>query len=327
MRSREDNIMRRMARLLLLLAAATLPGGAWAAADAPAPGGEAGNRAVRNMPRQARGRVFSALGPTMEADLARLREALVMVPEAGSVELSPLPTGAAVRVSGPAAAAAVTAAGKSAGFTLRLVTGYVVSGPSTAADLARLQAALSQAGGVEAVEMRALTGGATLRISGDAGLPVLVTAAKGAGYTLWPLNEGAGLREFRIAGDTSPSQQKLTSALRQVMGIGQVEIRTAPDGPHLVIAGGRARPDAIFSAATAAGVTLTPITRVDLPSLEPRAGRDTPPDFDEWVMEELTRPGEPAPDFALLSQDGQTTLRLSDSRGKKPVVLMFGSCT
>lgn len=135
------------------------------------------------------------------------------------------------------------------------------------------------------------------------------------------------MREFRIAGDASPTQQKLTDALQKVMGIGQVEIRTAPDGPHLVVSGGRARPDAIFSAATAAGVTLTPVPRVDLSSLEPRAGRDTPPDFDQWVTDELTKPGEPAPDFALLSKDGQSTLRLSDSRGKKPVVLIFGSCT
>jgi peroxiredoxin len=44
-------------------------------------------------------------------------------------------------------------------------------------------------------------------------------------------------------------------------------------------------------------------------------------------MDELTQPGEPAPDFALLSNDGKATLRLSDSRSKRPVVLMFGSCT
>lgn len=147
--------MRRMSRLLLLLMAATLPGGVWPAAGAQAQDAGAGGRAARTMPRQARGRVFSAVGPSAEADVARLREALATLTGAGSVEVSPLPTGAAVRVSGPAATVALTAAGKSAGFALRLVTGYVVSGPSSAADLARLRTALGEAGGVEAVETRA----------------------------------------------------------------------------------------------------------------------------------------------------------------------------
>lgn len=38
-------------------------------------------------------------------------------------------------------------------------------------------------------------------------------------------------------------------------------------------------------------------------------------------------PGELAPDFRLRSPDGQTTLQLSEFRGKKPVVLIFGSFT
>jgi hypothetical protein len=35
----------------------------------------------------------------------------------------------------------------------------------------------------------------------------------------------------------------------------------------------------------------------------------------------------PAPDFTLKSPDGKTTITLSDSKGKKPVVLVFGSFT
>jgi hypothetical protein len=38
-------------------------------------------------------------------------------------------------------------------------------------------------------------------------------------------------------------------------------------------------------------------------------------------------PGQSAPDFTLRTQDGQRTIRLSEFRGHKPVVLIFGSFT
>jgi hypothetical protein len=37
--------------------------------------------------------------------------------------------------------------------------------------------------------------------------------------------------------------------------------------------------------------------------------------------------GDPAPDFALDTPDGKDTITLSAFRGKKPVVLVFGSFT
>ena len=37
--------------------------------------------------------------------------------------------------------------------------------------------------------------------------------------------------------------------------------------------------------------------------------------------------GDIAPDFELLDTKGQNAIRLSDFRGKKPVVLVFGSFT
>ncbi len=37
--------------------------------------------------------------------------------------------------------------------------------------------------------------------------------------------------------------------------------------------------------------------------------------------------GDPAPDFELLTHDKSQTVRLSDFRGEKPVVLVFGSYT
>jgi thiol-disulfide isomerase/thioredoxin len=42
---------------------------------------------------------------------------------------------------------------------------------------------------------------------------------------------------------------------------------------------------------------------------------------------DATRPGDLAPDFSLSSLDGKDTVRLSDFRGKRPVVLIFGSYT
>jgi thiol-disulfide isomerase/thioredoxin len=42
---------------------------------------------------------------------------------------------------------------------------------------------------------------------------------------------------------------------------------------------------------------------------------------------QVPQPGELAPDFELASPDGQTTVRLSSLRGKRPVVLVFGSFT
>jgi thiol-disulfide isomerase/thioredoxin len=42
---------------------------------------------------------------------------------------------------------------------------------------------------------------------------------------------------------------------------------------------------------------------------------------------QVPQPGEMAPDFELASPDGQTTVRLSSLRGKRPVVLVFGSFT
>ena len=57
----------------------------------------------------------------------------------------------------------------------------------------------------------------------------------------------------------------------------------------------------------------------------------------EWRNEELDwqrsqdprspKVGELAPDFELQSPDGAAAVRLSDFRGKRPVALVFGSCT
>jgi translation elongation factor EF-1beta len=288
----------------------------------------AAGKTVGFLVRPAPTRFYTAAGPTGDADRTRLQEALRKVRDAGQVEVSQQPAGAAVRIIGAAPTAVLAAVAKSVGFGLRQLGAFVVSGPSAEDNLERLRSALGDVAGVEEVEMRGLTGGATLIIYGDVNHVALVKAAKDTGYTLWPLSDAVTQREFRIDSTASAmNHQLLQEALRNVEEIGKVEIRSTADGFRLIVSGGRARPREIVGAATAAGFALTPVTTVTPPTLEPKAGRGTPPDFDERVLDEFTEPGAPAPDFALLSKDGQSTIRLSDYRGKKPVVLMFGSCT
>jgi hypothetical protein len=61
--------------------------------------------------------------------------------------------------------------------------------------------------------------------------------------------------------------------------------------------------------------------------LVPETGRNTPPDVDSGGTEGQAMLGGPAPDFTLVAQDGTSKVSLHDLMGKKPVVLVFGSCT
>jgi len=283
-------------------------------------------RSAGYMLRPAPTRSFAAAGPTGDADLARLREALGKVNGVDQLEVGRHSNGGALRVSGIAAAGELVAAGKSAGFSLRQLGAYVAAGPSAAADLKRLRAALQKTRGVEELDLRGLDGGATLLIFGDVKDSQLAAAGKSAGFDVWPLSNAGGPREFKISAETD--QQKLRELLRQVEGIGEVELRNGPEGARLVISGGRARPDRILAAAREGGIELALLPEaVSLPTVVPEAGRGTPPDYDERELDDQAKPGAPAPDFSLLSKDGVSRISLSDFTGKKPVVLLFGSCT
>ena len=52
----------------------------------------------------------------------------------------------------------------------------------------------------------------------------------------------------------------------------------------------------------------------------------TPPARGEWQAD-LLLVGATAPDFTLMDSAGKSLTTLSSFRGKKPVVLIFGSCT
>jgi len=271
-------------------------------------------------------RAFSAKGPASAESLAQLRRALAAVPGVERVDVGPHASGAAVRLTGTAPGPALAAAAQAAAFELKQLGAYVAAGPSGAADMRRLRAALERTPGVESVELHALDGGATVLVRGFIRDSQLTAAAKGAGFEVWPLGGGAAAREFRLGPGQDP--RKLRDALQALEGIGQIDIAESPEGARLKIAGGRVRPDAIVSAAREAGIEIVPLPEpITLPTADPVAGRGTPPDYDHRVLDARARPGALAPDFALLGPDGKTLTRLSDYRQKRPVVLLFGSCT
>jgi hypothetical protein len=277
--------------------------------------------------RPAPTRYYLATGPSGEADVDRLRKALRDTPGVEQVAATGRADGAAVRVSGAGPSSALATAGKAAGFTLQPLAAYVASGSSEAADLALLRKALVSAG-IERVEMHGLIGGATLLAYGDTDDDRMAAAGKVAGYIVWPLSAAEGRREFQIQGRPSAAErEKLITALKELESIGEIEVRPGTDGDRLFVTGGRVRPPAVVAAASRAGVPLALVDIVTLPSLVPEAGRGTPPDYENRVLQEQAQLDAPAPPFSLLAQDGKTVFNLAEHAGKRPVVLLFGSCT
>lgn len=72
----------------------------------------------------------------------------------------------------------------------------------------------------------------------------------------------------------------------------------------------------LMAAVAGAGMAPVALAQAQRPG---RAG-------DQRVADTL-RVGEEAPDFTLKTSDGKREVRLSEFRGKRPVVLVFGSYT
>lgn len=274
-------------------------------------------------------RTYAAKGSTAEADLARLKAALTGTPGVEDIALSPAEGGGAARISGIAPYAALVAMAKGSGYSLRQVGGFVVAGSSSEGQLAKLKAALAKAPRVEQVELLALSGGATLLIYGDVKNTELELAAKRLGYEFSALSNGFNKRaQFTVRGvPSSEDQEKLRTVIQNLEGTQRTEIGMADGGLKVVVEGERLKPDRIAAAAKEAGFELRMIESVALPTLTPQAGRVAPAAYDDAIVGDPITAGEAAPTFTLLSQDGTTKLSLSDSLGKKPVVLVFGSCT
>ena len=280
---------------------------------------------LRQMPT----RVYLATGPLLDTDLARLRATLQSLPGVEQLEMTRQAAGIAVRVRGAIDPAGLAAAARPAGFVTEPVSGYVASGPTASTDLARLRSALSKLSGVTKVEMQGLIGGANVVIYGDVKDAALKTAAVSSGYGLQPVSDPTGdTRQFSVHGVSGPEDQaKLREALRGVGGAGEVQIRSTPEGVRVDVTNGAAPVGTLRAAAKSAGFDIAPIESVSIPTISTNRERNTPPAPNERTIDEQTRVGEPAPDFTLLMHDGKSKITLSDSLGKRPVVLIFGSYT
>jgi hypothetical protein len=217
---------------------------------------------------------------------------------------------------------------------------FVVAGARTDADLARLQAAPAKAPGAGQVQARLQPDGtAIIRVFGAATDDALAAAAKASGFELKPFQRpgrpggqpGAGYQLFSVTGTPTPQdEEKLRQALARVEGIGEFQLRRTPRGLMLGVPAGKVKPETVLAAAKAAGFDLQPVPGGP-GQAGGRVGPDgqviTPPAPGERIQQDLTRVGDPAPDFTLITRDGKSKVALSDYRGKKPVVLLFGSYT
>ncbi|MEM7164186.1 MAG: hypothetical protein AAF581_01910 [Planctomycetota bacterium] len=70
--------------------------------------------------------------------------------------------------------------------------------------------------------------------------------------------------------------------------------------------------------------------RAFMDAMDARPADERVANWDEiraMMLREPPAVGDPAPDFALQTDDGAARIRLSDYRGNLPVVLIFGSWT
>lgn len=275
-------------------------------------------------------RFFEATGSKEASGLARLRAALRAAAAGERVALGLDQGRIAIRIHGLTPTRDLDTAARAAGYRLERVGAYVASGSYDPENLEKLRKTLSALPGVRRVEMARLIGGGTFLVRGDVSEEALANAARPRGYTLASIrNVPPREVEFNVVskGPTPPDSARLREFALGLEGTETAEVRTGPDGPRLVLGGDRLKPDRIVAAAAEAGYELQVVESVTLPSLTPEAGRVTPAAFEDAVNEDPLEIGKPAPDFELLRADGRSRLRLSSSVGKRPVVLVFGSCT
>jgi hypothetical protein len=280
---------------------------------------------IRQMPV----RLYVGHGPSPDTDSAPLRALLENLPGVEQIAIEKKAAGIALRVRGVVQGATLAAAAKPSGFTLQMVSAYVASGSSAETDLARLRAVLKNLAGFERLELKVVSGGATLLVYGDVQEKELTTATHGAGYALLPVSDPAeNTQRFRVQGVTDAGgEEKLRSVLSGLGGMGAIQIRSTPEGTRLGITNGATSTPLIVAGAKAAGFALVPMESVSLPTLEDDSEKITPPAPNERTLEEFAKFGELAPDFTLITQHGKGKISLADYRDKRPVVLIFGSYT
>jgi copper chaperone CopZ len=279
--------------------------------------------ALRPMPES----VFAASNPSAGADMQKLRAALGKVDGVEQVDIAGPVGSAEVRILGDVKSSALAAAAKSAGYELRRTGYFVAAGSGKTDDIVRLRFSLEKVTGVARLEVRQVAGGTMLGVQGVMEDADLSAVAKSVGYELRSMVDPSG-GPFLVSGiANSGDEEKLRKALQTVPGIGYFMIEDTPDGTQLTLPISIAKPTVVAAAAKAAGFELHPV----YPFFESSPGadmeRNTPPASNDRILEDLTKVGDAAPDFTLITKDGQSKIGLSDYRGKKPVVLIFGSYT
>lgn len=273
-------------------------------------------------------RTFAVTSAGAGSDMAALRAALEKIRGVEQVDTQGAGATATVRVQGDVKVDAIAAAAKAAGFELSRSINYVASGPADEEGIAKLKLAVENAAGVKRSDVKPIPGGATLTVEGTMDDDGLAESALAAGYTLKTLSSSAGVRMFIVSGVEGPDdEEKLRKAVQAVSGIGEFQVMTLGDMTRLGVRGGSASPENILAAAKAAGVDLQPAGGNRGQGGGSDAERNTPPAFDERVNDDVTKVGDPAPDFELIKSDGKSKVKLSTFQGKKPVVLIFGSYT
>lgn len=280
--------------------------------------------ALRPMPQ--RSYVAASLGGN--AEISNLRESLGKVDGVEQVEVTGTAARATVRVIGDVKANALAVVARKAGFGIHRIGYFVAPGGSDSTAVQRLRDSISKVPGVTQVDTHGVGGGAMVRVQGLMEDESLAAAANSAGFGLQPLSD-PGSGQFRATGlKTSGERDALRKALIGIGGVGDVQFRDSPEGASISILGGRARQEAIVAAGRAAGFELQPLDAGLSPFAGPDMERNNPAsDPNDRVLEDLTRVGDLAPDFTLVTGDGKGKVTLSEFRGKKPVVLIFGSYT
>lgn len=266
---------------------------------------------------QAPSRSFTAAGPSSEADLKRLREALSKVEGVEQIEVARRAGGASVKIRGDFRPQRLMGAALAVGFDLMppSTRTYRAMGPSADADIQRLRDALTKAAETAQIQIDARSGSVSVRVRGEVKGGALAAAAMSVGFEL--RRESS----YVASGSTSDTDYKrLREALGKVPGVEKVDLSGVAGGASLLIVGDP-EDEEITTAAKSSGYALRPL------GAGASDERITPPAPGERIVDDITRVGEPAPDFSLVAKDGKGTVRLSDYRGKKPVVLIFGSYT
>jgi hypothetical protein len=170
------------------------------------------------------------------------------------------------------------------------------------------------------IRVEARPGGASVQFRGEAAGDAVAATAKSAGYDL--RRESA----FVASGPASPADYtRLRAALAKLPGT-TVQLREVAGGALLSITGETDDPE-VITAAKSAGYILRSTNGKGAAGDSDDSETITGPAPGERQIDDITKVGELAPDFSLMTKDGKGKIGLADFRDKRPVVLIFGSYT